>query len=666
MKKLLRTIFYWDAPAEGAVFASLLCCLGGWCLTTARAFVDGLLLKIDSSKAWEWKPSIYAGQTWEVLCLHLLLLLTAVFIGLYLLIVQGHFYHTRIREKWRFGIWYLLGAYFIGSFALDWLAGKELTWAFGYFVWYWIVPLVCLPKQWRWLIPAAFAPLWTFLPFSALLGVLESLGGSVSAMNGFSMRLLTAAPWLIYVSILLGALCGLCGIKAYADAVGKPFRAMFGKGVAVVLSLFLLTYGVSLGMAYPAHCRTERRISDLEQYFGRPVNAQGLKEWYYQGRKADAAFWKNPLAFKLKFDPDYAGCPNAVFTPSEISACKKQLDGSRELCELETMFEAAELPAVEREFPRGNLAGVLLPELSLFRAFFPCEAWKVRFAIAERDARAARNALKRMVKVREFLAREPFLIGTLTLLSCEYIRLDALEQLLSSGLLTDTELIEQRAQLADFRKRMKTVHLNAVFGEAAMVLDLCDLFTYGRAAGQDVSASPALYDYRWLFPAGWYVFTRSRCFLAGHYQVPEVTFIVNKQQTITVVGLFASMFVPTLDEAGRRINNLAARYLAMETLIGLELEKRRTGKYPDKLDDPPLDPFGQPLLYRKGQMPYIQYSWNVEKNMLGAGKKVMVDAVAVWSKGPNRKDDQGLSGWKENGKPTDDARAMLRTGPAGK
>ena len=70
-------------------------------------------------------------------------------------------------------------------------------------------------------------------------------------------------------------------------------------------------------------------------------------------------------------------------------------------------------------------------------------------------------------------------------------------------------------------------------------------------------------------------------------------------------------------------------------------------------------------------MPYIQYKTVPRKQENGIywsrddGKRITVDAVAVWSKGPNRKDDQGLSGWKENGKRTDDARAMLRIDPEG-
>ncbi len=123
------------------------------------------------------------------------------------------------------------------------------------------------------------------------------------------------------------------------------------------------------------------------------------------------------------------------------------------------------------------------------------------------------------------------------------------------------------------------------------------------------------------------------------------------------------MFLPALDLAGKKIHRLTARYLAMETLIGIELEKRRTGKYPEILENPPLDPFGQPLLYRHGKMPYIRYRWDSGKNVMGEGKKIMVDAVAVWSRGANRKDDHGLSNWKEDGKPTDDARAMIMKNP---
>ena len=660
MKNLLKKLFYWDTPAEGAVFALLLSGLGGWCLTTAFCFTDGLFACTDNLKSWSWLSMIHSKHPW-VWWLHLVLVLAGLFIALYRLIVTGHFYHTQIRNKWRSGIWWLAGAYCIGLFAVAYLAGKEATRFFEYFMWYWIIPLVCLPKQWRWVIPAAFAPVFFRLPFSALTGLLQSIAGAVSGENGFSLRLLSAAPWLIYVSVLLVILCGFCGFKAYANAAGKPIRAMFGKGAAAVLLLFLLTYGVSLGVAYSAHSRTERQFAELEKHFGHPVNAQGLKDLYYQGRKPDAAFWRKVLSFKLKFKTASMN-PEHIFSPTELANLRKLLEGSRELCELENLFDTAELPAADRKFPRGNIVGMLLPELQMFRDFALCEAWRVRFAVSERNTHGVLTALKRMVKVRDFLVREPMLIGTLVMISCEDTRMDALERLLRSGLLTDSQLVEQQNQLTDFRKRMKTVHLHAVYGEAVMGMDICDLFTYGRASGQGESASPALYDYRWLFPAGWYLLTRSRSVLAEHYKVSELTSIVYKRQRVPAT-LLSDMMLPGLDAAGKRINRLTARYLAMETLIGIELEKRRTGQYPEKLENPPLDPFGQPLLYRHGKMPYIRHQWDSKMNMLGPGKKVMVDAVAVWSRGPNRKDDQGLSNRKENGNLTDDARAMMMKNP---
>ena len=500
MKKLLKTIFYWDAPAEGAVFALLLCCLGGWCLMTARAFVDGLLLKIDSSKAWEWKPSIYAGQTWEVLCLHLLLLLTALFIGLYLLIVTGHFYHTRIRKKWRFGIWYLFGAYFIGSFALEYLAGKELTWAFGYFVWYWIVPLVCLPKQWRWLIPAAFGPALILFPFVAVVNVvwhafnilIDGLG-----MTLWHLKLLVFAPWLVWLAVLLGVLCTLCGFKAYANAAGKPFRSLFGKGTAVAAVLFLLTYGVSLGMAYSAHCRTERHIAELEKHFGSPVTAQGLKELYDRDCRPDAAFWTRVLKLKLADRPQeyiqHLRYPALELSPAELAVWRKRLDGDREQREMEKLFDS-ELPGFEREFLRGNLAGILMPELQPIREFALFEAWRIRFAAADCDPAAALAALHRTARGRDHLARQPFLIAMLVMIAVENIRLDALESLLNSGVLTDSMLRAEKEDLARFRKQIGKIHFRSIYGEAAMIMDVCDLFTYGsrNRTGEPVSAALSL------------------------------------------------------------------------------------------------------------------------------------------------------------------------------
>ena len=660
MRKLLKKLFYRDAPAEGAVFASLLFWLGTWCLATAFVFADGLCVCFLS--LFTMSEYVVQSLVWQHLFLAAEFLLM-----LYHLIVTGRFYHTLIREKWRYGIWILAAAGLAGA-----VVEVLLLWRFGwgglvYLILCLLIPLVCMPKQWKWLIPAAFGPALILFPFVAVVNVvwhafnilIDGLG-----MTLWHLKLLVFAPWLVWLAVLLGVLCTLCGFKAYANAAGKTFRSLFGKGTAAAGVLFLLTYGVSLVMAYSAHCRTERHIAELEKHFGRPVTAQGLKELYYRDCRPDAAFWAKVLKLKLADRPQeyiqHLRYPALELSPAELAVWRKRLDDDREQREMEKLFES-ELPGFEREFLQGNLAGILMPELQPIREFAFFEAWRIRFAAADRDPAAALAALHRTARGRDHLARQPFLIAMLVMIAVEDIRLDALESLLNSGVLTDSMLRAEKEDLARFRKQIGKIHFRSIYGEAAMIMDVCDLFTYGSRNRKVMF--PAFYRFRWLFPAGWYVATRSRDVLAVSYKVSDFTSIVYNKRQLTTDHYLAGMFLPALDLAGKKIHRLTARYLAMETLIGIELEKRRTGKYPEKLENPPLDPFGQPLLYRHGKMPYIRYRWDSKMNMLGPGKKVMVDAVAVWSRGANRKDDHGLSNWKEDGKPTDDARAMIMKNP---
>ena len=664
MKSFLKKLFYWDAPAEGAVFASLLFWLGGWCLATVFILFDGPVACSVLPRILQHWHMVEYPLAWQ----HLLPL-AGLAVLIYYLIVTGHFYHAMIREKCRWGILIFSAIILVGAVTCVCLDSERMFVIFLYSMFCWVIPLCCLPKQWKWLIPAGFAPALIALPFIAFRDILESLLDTVGD-PWLPSRLFASAAQLAVPSIVLGILCCLCGFKAYANEAGKPFRAMFGKGVTAVATVFLLTYGVSLGMAYSAHCRTKRHVAEMERFFGRPVNAQGLKELYYRNRKPDAAFWRKFEARYIEcfkdFREDFPPKPTVILAPADLSAWKMQMEESSELRELETMFET-EPPAFDREFRRGNIPGILLPELNSVRLFCELEAWRVHFAIDERKVSAALAAMDRMVKARNYLAHDPTMVlPSLVMIGLENIRLNALEQLLSSGLLTESQLIDQRNRLAEFRRQMPGIHARAVYGEAVEAMDLCDMFIYGRPAEnpeRDLTIPP-FYPYRWLFPAGWFVFTRIRDVLAVNYPVPDFTrFPFNREKEARLKSTAhraAGMLLCAWEAAGNKFHSLTARYLAMETLIGIELEKRRTGKYPDKLENPPVDPFGKPLLYRKGKMPYIQYQRTTETDQpYGKEKRITVDAVAVWSKGPNRKDDRGLSNGKENDKPTDDARAMI-------
>ena len=107
----------------------------------------------------------------------------------------------------------------------------------------------------------------------------------------------------------------------------------------------------------------------------------------------------------------------------------------------------------------------------------------------------------------------------------------------------------EKEDLARFRKQIGKIHFRSIYGEAAMIMDICDLFTYGSQNRK--APFPAFYRFRWLFPAGWYVATRSRDVLAVSYKVSDFTSIVYKRQ-LTTDHYLAGMFLPALDLAGKK------------------------------------------------------------------------------------------------------------------
>ena len=653
MKNLLKKLLFGESPAEGAVFSTLLFWLGTWCLASVFLIADGFAVCFPdlpgAFRIWAYRPSF----AWP----HLLLIAEGL-LCFYHLIVTGRFYRQLTREKRPFGKYVLAGILLLTFASMAFFRSRAPFLIGLYLLWCWAVPLLFMPKQWKWLIPAALAPL-CFLPMAATF-----IGTVVVFLRGDEFpavcRWRLPNAWLFYLLCLFAVFCVFCRLKACAGTAGRSLRALFGKGAKGICGVFLLTYLVTLGMAFAAHCQTERHVAELEKFFGRPVTAQGLKELYFQDRKPDAAFWQKVTKLNEPvYRMPWVACPESEFTPAEFAACKRRFDNYAELRELEKLFSAAP-PAYDRKLAAGCLFMEMMPDLRMLRNFCLYELWRTRFALADKDPAAALAAVKRMKFCRDYLARDPVLISALVLTAVEKHRLDALELLLSSGLLTEEQLLEMRKELAACREEMKKIHLHAVYGEAVGSMDVCHLFACGgtvRERGAE-RAIPGLYAWRWAFPAMWHVFTCSRDVLAQAYKTEDFFHLPYREER-AVSHFFPRIMLAGLRAGGRRFHALTDRYLAMETLIGVELERRRTGKYPDALKNLPEDSFGEPLLYRKGKLPFIRRWWDAEKKQIEA-KKVMVDIVAVWSKGPNRKDDRGLyeKVFSEDGTP-DDSRAFL-------
>jgi hypothetical protein len=80
------------------------------------------------------------------------------------------------------------------------------------------------------------------------------------------------------------------------------------------------------------------------------------------------------------------------------------------------------------------------------------------------------------------------------------------------------------------------------------------------------------------------------------------------------------------------------RLLLLETQLKLELEKRATGRYPDKTPAWfPIDPFtGKQLNFRKGLIERTAVFYDPESKYMDR-KVHKINAVAIWSSGPDRK-----------------------------
>ena len=132
-------------------------------------------------------------------------------------------------------------------------------------------------------------------------------------------------------------------------------------------------------------------------------------------------------------------------------------------------------------------------------------------------------------------------------------------------------------------------------------------------------------------------------------------------------SVLVDMFCSSLNRGGEKKRHYIASCRVLRGLIAAELQKRRTGTYPDSLDVLPLDPFSsQPLKYRKGVCLvscYFFERWTdeteseiqddddveVSSHWERKTKQENVNAVQIWSVGLDGIDDGGLNFRKEDG-----------------
>ena len=451
MKKLLKKLFYWDAPAHGALFSTVLFLPGSWILLSLAVLLGGMsvncpgLLENGGIKVW------ISFSILEILL----------------------FFHLLI-----------CGAHF-GK-----LYRKELVFA----------------KRGKWQIPATIC--WIFLMFPVLQGLyilslmnLDSVAFFEIALGMppfFSGKTMVFLCYAGFLAMLAGI---FCTAKIIENAARIPWKKLFGKGTLCVSGVFVITYVATGTMSVIASCRADEIIHALAETHG-PLDMEHLKRLDVAGRKVDGNFWRkaaelnNKVSWKNNGEYDkILAEPFADFPEKELTNWQKVFDADAALIELEGLFSLP-IPAVGREYKRHGLIVTDLPELTILRDIARLQAWRVRFAGLNKDKAAAKAALDRMENISKVLRNAPYALHLAFFVKCESYRIDAVKHYIGIFSPTQTEL---KAFDAIFPNRADTASKNAVAGELIMHRDFLDALAEG---GRNC---PPLGCYGWLLPAGRYL-----------------------------------------------------------------------------------------------------------------------------------------------------------------
>ena len=484
-------------------------------------------------------------------------------------------------------------------------------------------------------------------------GPVSGIDGALAKIAGPMDPLIPAAAGILFLaaSYLLTA-------RLYARAAEVPFAKVFNVPTKILLVLLLFSYFFFLGGAAAASRRTERTVRELEQHFGRPLSAAGLRELYLRNRKSDERFWKRAKELTRRIqaawkDIDFyldaeSGAFTGTFPPEFLRRYRQVYESMKPLFEREKMFDSLPPADGAKRFVPGDLLMEDLSETQSCRDLCRTAQWRIRFAAEDNDLPAAYAALARMKNVSKYLESNPaWTICTLVMCATEAQRVDAMLWLAGNAPVPDDVLAAWRKDLLDCDRDLERINFEALYAEAVSMDDVCRRFAVDRG----------LSDLRFIFPQAWRFAAADRNLLLNHFKVKKSG---DMKEPDFRRGFLSSMLYPNGEGIQRWFDQLSARYRGAAALLGAELEKRRTGRYPDALETPPADPFtGKPMLCRKGLIPVPEFVWDGAKKQFKPPVIRQKEGVAVWSVGSNHKNDGGLNKLDGGPSKSDDVRVFL-------
>ena len=595
----------------------------------------------------DWTPAQLSRGNWPLI----FLLLTLVPI-LYWLILFIRFHRSEIlrkKPKWNSPGMLVSLAFLLAAMATaPWIPsryGIGYGFCFLLILPFWVMPPASMPRQWKYWLPRGLC--WTGA-FWCADHFLKCLRLTCSEVWVFNMRTSMTtirdgnySPGQDLLIICLGVILFIAGYllsaKMYAAAAEIPFTKMFGLPVKIMLGIWAAVYLVSVGMAVAQHRAAERTVAELGDFLGYPLNADGLNAllrktgWsdgiHGKDRQLEGHLKKSLQHYDLSKYP-YLWVGNAMLLEADRKQWQTEIEQLQPLKTLELELVKLLKPGfVPVENGSVGTAGNYWPIFSRFCRF---ERWKIVFLLERNDLSGALEALHRTEYALEYFRRNPVNLHDLVWNDAQ-CRLNALELLLADGRVPDRELKRWAADLDQREKEIPERERLSIYMHAVRTNDAFYRLAHGYH-------SLPLYPLRWFYPPAWYYAELDRKLSLIRFRHNRYTELPSSDYKFGIGRFYCNLPVQIMTRHSRA---LTANYRAMRALIGIELEKRRTGKYPDKLENPPTDPFtGKPMFYKKGKMPLIVKVWDPALGRLISERREE-DGIAVWSVGWNRKNEQG-------------------------
>ena len=598
MKHLLRKLFFWDAPAQGAFFHATLMWAVPWCISAFLCF---------------WLAFLLTREPSDVL--------------------------VKV-----FGMWLVL----IPFYSMSVIAGIEA-----------VIVVVCLVRLFvlgRRSRQDVRSREWLVLCLRVMAGLLWLSTGAV-----------LLAHWERWTAYVVPALAlALCGYACLGGWLKHIQNDLICKGVRRIWWIVAVVWTVSLCLAISAKIAANRNCADLEKLFGRPPTAEARDARITRECRIDADFWRKVreiLARRPKPGTGYVdGNDDSVIyindilehypdfrklTPLELDRYRRQLADFTELSVLETMFSESPPLLLHEDYIRLEVADAL-------RKLFMAELWRLHFALVDKEMETVMEAIRVVNNLLEcWRLIETYSFGN-SGLNSDRLWFFFLEKLLSSPLPTD----EQLAMVKELLEKSDPAYREALYGK---VYDLGIRFNEQFEMKDDFLAGealPVIYPVFYLLHSvnGGYwekpSWSRRVTINAGHLLLPQFFWFAANDQCIVfkvlrelpetmpayncgslLVGM--DFHYDWLQFAYYGYRNVLAKNRVLRCAIDALLEYRRTGAYPASMPSALEDPYtGKPLKYRVGECCFFDYDKQ---------KAVPIQAIQVWSVGPNKTDDDGVN-----------------------